>query len=164
LQPTPAPTNATLTLAGWLRELCDSNDDYLGYVDIKPVRWRINRGAPHYGVWTEYPICLNKDNHITGLGAWDEYGPWGAKPPSYNEVIEMGLLPIAIFDVAIQHKGYIVHAFEVVHRNDISDTKLEYINRIVDYSAGMLQVRRIDADWILSRVKRPVELICDRVA
>ena len=49
---------AKATLADWLREIADGNvDDYVG---IDPVRWRVNRGAPNFGVWTEYPIAINK--------------------------------------------------------------------------------------------------------
>lgn len=149
-------------LAGWLREGA-LRDEYAG---IHPIRFRVNRGAPHFGVWTEYPICLNSKNDVVGRSAWDEesfYGwmPEGVefvdRPPTYDEVIGLGLLPIAIFDIAVQHKGYIVYGIEVVHRNDVSKIKSEYLNRIG------IPVYRIDADWVLSRVQRPTELECTRI-
>ena len=50
---------AKATLAGWFREIADGNvDDYVG---IDPVRWRVNRSGPNFGVWTEYPIAVDKD-------------------------------------------------------------------------------------------------------
>lgn len=150
------------TLAGWFREISDLDE----YVGLSPIRWRVNRGGPNFGVWTEYPICLNNKNDIVGRSAWDEehfysWMPEGVefndRPPTYDETIKLGLLPIAILDVAIQHKGYIVYGIEVVHRNDVSKIKFEYLNRIG------IPIYRVDADWVLSRVKRPDELECIRV-
>src|SRR6185436_6591811 len=104
---------AKATLAGWLRDVASGNVDE--YVGIKPLNWRVNRGEPHYGVWVEYPICLDKNNWILGTcNVWDENDGvwkgnetawnWSVCPPTYDECIKLGLLPIAIFDVAIQHK------------------------------------------------------------
>ena len=162
---------AKMTLAQWLRDLCEKNHD--DFVEINPISWRINRGPPHYGVWIEYPICLDKNNEIHGLQAWDEQN-WDdsldqsclpkpgslldVRPPSYDEVVAMGLLPIVIFDVAIQHKGNICCGFEVVHRNDISEIKKDFLDRI------RVPTYAIDADWILSRIRRPNTLVCKRVA
>jgi hypothetical protein len=176
---------AKATLAGWFREICEENwnanvSHNLDHVALYPASWRVNRGRPYWGVWTEYPICLDKNNRIVGDQAWDEtnwdqshldcecntkcdcpkYKPGSlldVRPPSYEEVIAIGLLPIAIFDVAIQHKGTVVYGFEVVHKNDVSKTKLEYLKRI------FVEVYKIDADWILSRVARPKELVCQRI-
>ncbi len=171
---------AKATLAQWLRDIADYDE----YVGIKPVRWRVNRGGPNFGVWTEYPVCLDQKNSLVGLGPvwdesnWDKSEHSGAitpdtyssifrdegsllskRPPSYDEVIGLGFTPIAIFDVAVQHKGCIAFAFEVVHRNPVSAQKLEYLKR-VNLPWG---VYTIDADWILSRVKRPDELVCKRI-
>lgn len=160
------------TLAGWFREI-SSHDEYVG---IAPVRWRVNRPGPNFGIWTEYPICIDSKNEIVGIDpVWDESPRWGyaedgiaalprggERPPSYQEVIGMGLTPVLIFDVAVQHKGNIIYALEVVHRNDISATKLDYIHRARSRS-NSLEVYTIDADWILSRTKRPTELACKRI-
>ena len=190
---------AKATLAGWFREIADGNVDV--YVGINPVRWRVNRGSPHYGVWTEYPIAVDKDNRLHGNSpVWDESnwdgsevykdasgkewscaeyfsllppdtdGPCSlfqkpdsllnVRPPTYDELLNLKLLPLVIFDIAIQHKGIICDAFEVVHKNGISEIKAEYLNRVCRHGPN---VYTIDADWILSRVKRPDQLICKRV-
>lgn len=174
---------AKTTLANWFREGASFDE----YKDLHPVRWRVNRGAPSFGVWTEYPVCLNSKNEIVGLSpVWDEDN-WDdseihdtedkepidfrvhikpdsllhVRPPTYHEVLAMSLTPIVIFDVAIQHKGVISDAFEVVHRNGISETKHEYLKRVV--GRHYVRVYTIDADWILSRVKRPEKLECRQV-
>ena len=76
-------------------------------------------------------------------------------------LLKMDLLPLVIFDIAIQHKGCIAYAFEVVHKNGVSEVKTEYLNRIS--SGNCIEVYTIDADWILSRIKRPQKLVCQRV-
>lgn len=174
---------AKTTLANWFREV----SDFGGWVKLSPISWRTNRPGPNFGIWTEYPVCIDKRNEIVGLcPVWDEDNWDGSevhdtdhddprdfrlhikeesllniRPPTYNEVITMGLSPIVIFDVAIQHKGVITDAFEVVHRNGISPTKNDYLNRI--RSKHYVRVYTIDADWILSRVKRPDHLECVQV-
>jgi hypothetical protein len=170
---------AKATLAQWFREIAAVDEDRgTNKLMFKNFYWRVNRGAPHYGIWVEYPVALDNQNRIVGFDpVWDEDSRWGfegtedgecialeraGRPPTYEEVIELGLTPILIFDVAIQHKGSIIYALEVVHRNGISETKLDYINR-ARTSCNCLQVHTIDADWILSRIKRPDELICQRI-
>lgn len=157
---------AKLTLAKWLRDTAKLAG-FDEYADLDPLNWRVNRGGDHHGVWVEYPICLNSKNDIVGYSAWDEEHfssdllPKGVeycdRPPTYEEVIELGLAPVIIFDVAIQHKGHIVYGLEVVHRNGISETKYDYLHRVG------IPTYTIDADWILSRVKRPEVLVCQRV-
>jgi hypothetical protein len=130
------------------------------------------RGGPNYGVWVEYPVCLTKENEILGVNpVWDEsnlpgkvyaegeprVSPFLERPPSYEQVISAGLLPIVIFDVAVQSRGMLSYGFEVVHRNDISATKLDYLKRIG------VETFVIDADWILCQVKRPEKLKCERI-
>lgn len=174
---------AKTTLANWLREV----SDFDVWTSIGDIRWRTNRPGPNFGIWTEYPVCLDAKNEIVGLcPVWDEENWDGSeehdtdhedpcdfrlytkpdsllnvRPPTYDEVIAMGLTPIAIFDVAIQHKGGITDVFEVVHRSPISATKAEYLNRIC--SKHYIRIYTIDADWILSRVKRPDKLEYQKV-
>jgi hypothetical protein len=142
------------TVARWLRSQCKRDE----YADLPPVSWRVNRGAPHFGVWIEYPVCLNHRNEIVGLcPVWDEAGPWEDHPPSYEDVLALSLTPILIFDLAIQHKGWIYAAIEIVHTNGISEKKLEYLKR-VRAENGHLDVFVVDADWVLSRIERPHSL------
>lgn len=162
------------TLAGWLREICAGKVDQ--YVTLKPLHWRVNRSSPNFGVWVEYPVCIDAQNKVMGIqDVWDENFWWEydkneknprsaramERPPTYAEVIGEKYTPVVIFDIAIQHKGLIATGIEVVHKNGISATKAEYLKRIAPY--GGLEVLTIDADWILSRVKRPDELVCKRI-
>lgn len=168
---------AKTTLTQWLRDVA-AEAGHDNYAALSPVDWRVNRKGPNWGVWTEYPICGYREM-CGGIGdgqVWDETdwddsqiveGPYivgrkpnsllDVRPPSYEEVIGLGLTPLVIFDVAVQHKGFITYALEVVHRNDISDKKLEHLKQIG------IQTYTIDADWILTRVKRPTTLVCKRV-
>ena len=155
---------AKSVLAGWLREPSEI---------LPPFSWRSNRGAPNYGVWEEYPFCLDENNQLIGNEpVWDELD-WGIPhnlkalqdvrnfndtPPTYEELIAAKLLPIVIFDIALQHKGQVIYGIEVVHRNDVSALKLEYLKRI-----NLCGVYRVDADWILSRCARPKQIVCERI-
>lgn len=149
-------------LAGWLREVAAPCGNE--WVSLEPIRWRVNRGGPHFGVWTEYPVCLNDENNVVGVtNVWDEFslhylGEDRDYPPTYEECIKAKLLPICIFDVAIQHKGSIAYGLEVVHKNKPSDIKLQYLDRL-----RYAEVYTIDADWILSRTKRPEKLVLERI-
>ena len=107
-------------------------------------------------MWTEYPICLDDKNEVHGDMVWDEQG-WPERPPTYAEVIGLGLLPIVIFDIALSERGMISEAFEVVHRHGVSETKTAYLERIG------INVWTLDADWILSQVRRPKKLKCDLI-
>ena len=69
-------------------------------------------------------------------------------------MLALGFTPIVIFDIAIQHKGWIYAAVEIVHANGISERKFDYLERIRAEN-GQLDVYVVDADWVLSRVKRP---------
>jgi hypothetical protein len=166
------------TLAKWFRDA--SNEQ--GYAGITPIRARSNRASGSLGVWTEYPICIDKDNNLIGaLPVWDESAWDGSeitdeagrivglkpdsllevRPPTYAECLDMGFLPVVIFDVLIQHKGGLGVAVEVVHRNGISPTKADYLRRIRRETG--VDVWTIDADWILSQVGRPAILRATKV-
>jgi hypothetical protein len=144
------------TLVRWLREVAAEAGHY-GDAKLFPIHWEVNRAGPHFGVWPEWPICLDDKNEVWGDNAWDEQG-WPERPPTYDEAVAAGLLPILIFDVAIHESGFLTKAVEVVHRHGVSETKLAYLKRI------NIEVWAIDADWILSQVRRPGKLKCDLVA
>ncbi len=137
---------AKSTLLGWLREAA------------------ADQGTPHLGIWEEYPFAIDDKNEVWGQGpVWDELDWFGLlnehgdkfknRTPTYDELIGLKLLPVCIFDIAIQHKGTIVYGIEVVHKNPVSPTKAAYFNRL-----GIISVYEIEADWILSQVKRPDRL------
>lgn len=143
---------AKQTLAGWLRDACFASDS----VKIGPFSWRVNRPGPSFGVWEEYPVCADR----MGLSVvWDEYPLradgccFNTAPPTRDDLIDLYAPPAVIFDVAIQHKGQIIYAIEVVHKNDLSDEKLSRIRDLRD--GQMLHVYKVPARWILSQVDVP---------
>lgn len=140
---------------------------------LPPFSWRPNRPEPHFGAWEEYPFCLDQDNTVVGNApVWDEVGhgwfeekeylhgkegAWLEKPPTYDECVSLGLCPIVVFDIALQHKGSIIYGIEIVHKHDISNIKLDYLKRIG------IPTFRVEADWILSQCARPEKIKCIRV-
>lgn len=156
-------------LAKWFRETACG----LGYVGIAPVNIRSNREkTSHKGVWVEYPIAIGKDGTwhgmytATGRGAtWDEHDSrWADRPPTYDELIALEYRPYVIFDVAIQHKGYIHIAFEVVHKNPVDARKLERLREIQQANdLDGFTVYEIDAEWILRQVNPPKRLKCRQI-
>jgi hypothetical protein len=199
---------AKATLVQWFRDAAAADmldKTSIGYIKPAGVSWRINRGAPFYGVWEEYPVTASGDEieHV-----WDECGfhtqledrrfhgchkyayalknsglltyshvepcSYGARTvmferageseasdrypiPTFEEMVEFGTPPKIIFDVAIQHKGTIVHAFEVVHKNDLTDVKREFIRHLT--ARRYVNVYTIDAAWILAQVRCPDRLV-----
>ena len=73
--------------------------------------------------------------------------------PTYAELVELGCAPRVIFDVAIQHKGCIVAAIEIVHRHGISDKKRALLREF------RCPTYVVQADWILSQVRCPDRLV-----
>lgn len=129
-------------LACWLREAARRTPANLN-ADFADFLWRPNRGAPHFGVWTEYPICLD------GRGAvpvWDEISEkYEAAPPTYDEMCAKNDRPAVIIDVAVQHKGAIVAAFEVVHKHATDWMKAYFLG-----DQG-IELYEVPAHWILER-------------
>jgi hypothetical protein len=142
---------AKRVLANWLRV-----DEGWPLVDARP-----NRTDIHKGVYTEYPVCLDPHNHLVGLApVWDEsydFYDLNRSVPTYEECIDLGLLPICIFDVAMLHKGEVRHVFEVVHKHHMTKAKRDYIERM-HAERHYFDRHVIDADWILSQCGRPKKL------
>jgi len=141
---------AKQTLTQWLRELGEAaykdNDTYARIGDIS---WRTNRGEPTWGIFEEYPV--SKSVEWGGyVHAWDETY-WGTVP-TFEQLVKAGDRPDIIFDVAIQHKGSIIYAFEVVHKHPVTEYKAGVLNRLD------VETYTINAEWILQQVQRPTEL------
>lgn len=132
----------------WLRaEACAAGYD--GYADFCDMSWRVNRQAPHYGVWTEYPVLADG----TGIDTvWDEHNEaWRSRPPTFDELRERDEYPAAILDIAIQHKGRIAFGIEIVHKHRCAPSKIEFLR-------GQLTLLEIPAYWVLGQVDRPTEI------
>lgn len=96
---------------------------------------------------TEYPVAINTYNQMLGLSRWP------GDVPSYASLISASCLPIAIFDVAVLHRGWLCGAYEIVHSNPISVRKRAYLKRI--QGSVPLKVWQVSADWILTQSRTP---------
>lgn len=140
---------AKTVVAGWLRSWSAATPDY-GYV-ANPwgLSWRPNRGLPTGGIYEECPI-LSDGTGI--LPCWDEVvdTPEGL-PPTYDELIALGTPPVAVIDIAIQHKGYVAYGIEIVFKHPLTDKKKRILWDFPD-RFGLLA---IPADWVLNQIGIP---------
>jgi len=137
---------AKTLFAGWLRDSASSvgRDGYAGFAGIG---WRVNRGPPTWGIWEEYPFC-----DLSGI-VWDEIDDrWLCQPPSYDQLIAMGRPPFAIVDVAVQHKGMIAYAVEIMHKHECDEKKLTILRSCVN------SILEVPAYWILGQVGTPTQI------
>lgn len=152
---------AKAILLGWLRDgaVYDKHQEF-GLVGGGVLQWRVNRGAPHFGVWEEYPIT--RDFSYVWDEEWDGDGDslWTERPPTYDELLARNTPPTVIFDIAIQHKGNILYAIEVVHRHGLDDRKKAIIKELF---GEHFSVFTVPAEWIMCQVERPSKLLLDRV-
>jgi len=138
-------------LCAWLRKAAQhaGPDEYAHFCGLS---WRVNRGAPHYGVWPEYPLQCKQDT------VWDEIDDkWLERPPTRDEAIAARMPPDFILDIAIQHKGAITIGIEIVHKNRFSPTKVILLNR----AFWPFSLFEIPAAWVLGQVDCPTDGIPD---
>jgi hypothetical protein len=144
---------AKLVVVGWLRDSARGREDQ--YVDDPlGINWRVNRGPPLFGVYEECPILADG----TGiLPCWDE--TWsnelGAPPPTFKDLVKAGTPPIAILDIAVQHKGQVSCGIEIVHKNPPTQKKLDLLYALPDPPKLLV----IPASWILRQVGVPKKAI-----
>jgi hypothetical protein len=151
-------------VVGWLR----TAGGYLG-----GISWDVNRGPPGFGIWNEYPLTPWLYRNFPMV--WDEVldNPWdGVEPgpspfdhplwprrmlmrrqpiPTYEELVSVGDVPLAIVDVAVQHKGSIIAVVEIVASHDLTPQK------IATLMAFNVDIWRVDADWVLRQTGMPKE-------
>ncbi|HKW96801.1 MAG TPA: hypothetical protein VJN43_03665 [Bryobacteraceae bacterium] len=165
-----AHRHAKQLLADWLREAAAAvgHDEYARFPIDLPLHcheclhdssicrsprclphaicWRVNRPGPSWGIWCEYPVLADGTGIIP---VWDEVGPqWRSRPPSYDDLTLAGRMPACVIDIAVQHKGMIVYALEIVHKHHCTATKIEFLRE-------KLAILEIPAAWILGQVDRP---------
>lgn len=136
-------------MTGWLRQTA-SETGRDGHADFCGIGWRVNRPPPHFGIWLEYPFADLPS--ITDV--WDERSErWSSRPPTYAELAALNLRPRAIVDIAVQHKGRIAWAIEIVHKHPVDEAKLDFLRTRTD-----LTLIEIPAYWVLGQVDRPSEI------
>lgn len=134
--------------ASWLRQTAEPAGD--AWVDFCGIAWRVNRGAPHYGVMEEYPLTISQAT------VWDEQDVFFMKNewPTYEWMKRNSKEKFRIADIAIQHKGWITEIIEIVHKSDVSSEKLDFYRQQAFHPA----VYAIPAQWIMGQVTIPTVL------
>lgn len=143
------------------KQWCDSDEwnDGSGYTrfdttDNRQIRWRSNRSE---NAWLEYPIVETKNTNSI-QSHWDEIWPderesWNSFIPTYDECKKHKLIPFAVVDLVLPHKGSPEYFVEICHKNPVSDEKLAKLK-----SAGMRNLIEIDAGWIMSQTSIPSKI------
>jgi len=151
-----AHQNSKELLTRWLREAAekvglDGLAKFPAEADpYTAIQLRVNRAKrSRWGVWQEYPILSD----CQGIApVWDEVSSrWKRRPPTYDEVVDGGDRPMAVVDIAVQHKGIIAYAIEVVHKHRCNPRKIGFLR-------PHLTLLEIPAYWVLGQVDRPKEI------
>ena len=142
-------------VVSWLREASDIPEDR--WVSTMGCHWRPNRGAPHFGIWDEYPILADQTGICPVWDEWaaadDEISPFTEAPPTYDYLKGIGRRPKAVLDIAIQHKGLIQTGIEIVHKNPPTHEKLIFLHQV-----HLCSLLVIPAAWILGQIQTPAHV------
>lgn len=120
--------------------------EWLSKGNFGPLSWQ---GA----VWEEYPFiegylpqCLSEVRPNISM----------VNPPipTYEELSANNIYPIAIADIICIHKGSPAIAIEIVHKNELSEEKIDKLKRL--QCGWQLEIWRIEAHWILSQIDYPI--------
>ena len=136
---------AKMIFLDWLRAAAKEAKNE--YARLGKIEWAVNRGAPTYGVFEEYPI-------IAGMcQPWDEHNEWGKTEtwPDYAWMKENYRGAFKIPDLAITHKGVVSYVIEIVHKNDLSDDKFNFYCDLPIRP----EVVVIPCQWVLGQFERP---------
>lgn len=132
----------------WLRAKSEAADFWF---KMPPVQCRPNRGAPYFGIYSEWPIA--KDGVMGIEHVWDETEEWaGKEPPTPEELIAQGLRPFAVVDIAVLHKGRLGCAVEIVHRHPVPEWKRRFLQ---EHDVPLVEVC---AKGVLHQVRCPDRL------
>ena len=142
---------AKAVFAGWLEEVADTSDG--GWVCFGApsacISWRPGQ------VWTEYPLAkanprFNPPEREGFYPVWREVSPaWSCRPPTFGELAALGQAPEFIFDIAIEHKGRLLYAIEIVHKHPPGDKKIRVCRELG------IELVVVPAAWVLGQVGVP---------
>jgi hypothetical protein len=96
-------------------------------------------------VWEEFPFIKGDSEPVQNMLRY---------APSYEEMKAYNVTPVAIADIALEHKGMIIYAIEIVHKHDITRQKIAKLKGLC--YALELEIWRIEAHWILSQIGFPL--------
>lgn len=146
---------ARATLVSWFREAAKSAGGYDANAECLDFEWRVNRGAPTFGIYPEFPLVRNVNvsyckDCLGDVQVLDENGY--AEIPTYEQLMYDNCPPQAILDVAMAHKGNIFRGFEICHRHPVSAEKSAYLATLD------VAIYEISAEWILNQKSCPKRL------
>lgn len=142
-------------LADWLRTLSAT----------RSRRGPETSAWPDFGegrVFVEYPLTADG----SGLDMlWDENGhAFGGAVPTYDDLCGNGTPPVCIFDIVTTHKGNISAAIEIVHKNSLTQQKLQRLAELQDLCPrGGFEVWTVPAHWVLGQIGVPAAFAGTRV-
>ena len=122
------------------------------------ISWRSNWA----GVIEEYPIVIDEKKGINsvnsnimeqGLGGVDAQECFDSVVPTFDQLKQQDIYPLAIVDLVPIHKGIPAYFIEICHKNPVNSEKVKKLEE-----AGVFNLIEIDADWILNQVKVPDKL------
>lgn len=177
---------AKVVLASWLRKKVKIGSKFKGLANINlTLNDSPKLYAPMYNVYSEYPICKDKNGQIIGLqfGAdlldgsklisnhgWDQWcqdnnTKFASKhnvPSSYElkKYIDSKELTILhIFDVVYIHPDTknLECVFEIMHKHPVTEYKKKFIKE------HSLKGYEISAEWIMNKVDSPFNVECINV-
>lgn len=125
---------ARTVFKSWLDTSEESSGDYQSF---GPFNWRGR-------VWEEFPFIKDTSEPVQNMLNY---------APSYEEMKAYGVSPIAVADIAIEHKGMIIYAIEIVHKHDISNWKIARLKKL--RHALEMEIWRVEAHWILGQIGKP---------
>lgn len=170
---------AKVVLAGWLRKKVRIGEKFKGLDNIQLTLSDTPSKKPMCNVYTEYPICKDKNGNIIGLKIqntntqnknehpWDEWlknnnRKVSAKhnvPTSYElkqYVDSKELTILHIFDLVYINPitKSVESVFEIMHKHPVTEYKKKFIE---EYN---LKGYEISAEWIMNKVQSPFHVEC----
>tara|TARA_Y100000780_G_scaffold231841_1_gene259222 strand:+ start:5064 stop:5711 length:648 start_codon:yes stop_codon:yes gene_type:complete len=117
-------------------------------------------------VYNEYKVQEpSRDNFKEYISWFKEQTIWNVKQaepfwinkcsgyvPTYEESNKYGNT-IAICDLAVIHKGLVLTAIEICHKNPVSEEKIKNL-----YKSGLENLIELDAEWVMRQVKQPEKI------
>lgn len=146
-------------LASWFNKQDKTQD----FCQVAQFNWRSN-----YGVYTELKFYETSDPYYfessVGLRDYSEVKGKDIRGDNplewFDPAIDRGKF-LFVPDITIFHKGTAVILIEVVHKNPLTETKIETIKKF--FGGHHVEVYEIEAEEILRHTDIPNHLKCKRV-
>jgi hypothetical protein len=146
---------AKIVMASWLRKMTGVKN-FKGLNNIN-FTCTTKSAGPMFGVYTEYPVCLEKTTKkIIGLDiTWGDYAKatqWKAKSkhgiPSKYELKNAAdkFIILHIFDVVVMDGSKLAYIFEIKHTHAIDSKKIKFIEK------HQIPTFEVAAQWVLERI------------